>query len=366
MEFMGGFMRHIACSIFTASIVLLQGLDFAQAENPRVPPGARQADRHNPFSKGYVDFQPNGLARRNESYSGSGQRSSSSRGIVIVPRYYRPYYLIGGGFYPPYYGSGYGSGYYGSPYEYPQRSNTFNTTNINININAPGLDATGNPLVGFNNGVQGGNRQPQANGRSLELGRKFVGYGDKQFSKGNYLDAQLRYRKAIKAAPDFAEAYFRRGQAMIALGQYDLAAGAFKQGLQLKPTWPMEGFRLVDLYGDNLLAMDDHLDALRDAVDQQPLNPDLEFLLAWQLYFGGQRHASEEHFVRAAAMDPDVRHIDGFLATLGPDEQADLPAVKEALEIEVEVDGPDALDLPDEPVPATRQPMAPFRRGVEF
>lgn len=352
-------MRHIACSIFAASSILVLNLDASSAEKPRVPPGARQADRHNPFSKSYVDLQPNGFARRNESYSGSGRRIQKSGGVVFIPRYYQPYYVYGGGYYPPYYGSG----YYGSPYDYPERSNTYNTTNINININVPGLDAAGNPLVGFDNRLAGAvNRQPprQVNGRSLELSRKFVGYGDKQFSQGNYLDAQLRYRKAIKSAPDFAEAYFRRGQAMIALGQYDSAADAFKQGLRLKPTWPIEGFRLADLYGENLQSMDDHLQALQEEVDKQPLNPDLEFLVAWQLYFGGQREASQEHFVRAAAMDPDLLHLDGFLSTFGPEEQvqADLP--------EIEFDGPDVPDIPEVQAPAPRQPMAPFRRSVEF
>lgn len=374
-------MRHIACSILAASFILLQSLDPASAENPRVPPGARQADRHNPFSKNYVDFQPNGLARRSASNSNSGQSQNRSRVVVLPNYYYRPYFVRN--YCPPYYGSGYyGSGYYGSGNGYPQGSNTFNTTNINININAADLGAVGNPLFADNNQALGAaNRGAvgQANGRSLELGRRFISFGDKQFSQGNYLDAQLRYRKAIKAAPDFAEAYFRRGQAMLALGQYDLAAEAFKEGLILKPMWALEGFRLGDLYGENQPAINEHLEALLKEVDQQPLNPDLEFLVAWQLYFGGQRDASHQHFVRAAALSPDPGHLDNFMATFdharpvafpkvkmdGPDVEVDGPQV-EVDGPRVEVDGPEVeIDGPDVEIPV-RRPTGPFRPGVEF
>lgn len=356
-------MRHIACWIIAVSVLLISDVGSVRGDEPRVPPGARQADLHNPFSPRHVDFRPNGLARRNNSgHNHHHHNSGGSGGVVFYPYYpvYGGYYprYYGGGYYPPYYGGGYYGSGYGGGYGYQQPTNIYNTTNVNINIAPPANQPAANPDPAAGDpvpGVVNRGALPESNARARELSSRFIGFGDNQFAAGDYVDAQLRYRKAIKAAPDFAEAYFRRGQAMIALGQYDLAAEAIKQGLRLKPTWAIMGNRLDDLYGDNQDAKEEHLAALLREIDAQPLNADLEFLAAWQMYFGGQRAGSQKHFQQAAQMAGDHRHLDGFLAVFEPQQAQQLPREQAKVEAAAELDRPAPMLPPD-----------PLRLGAEF
>lgn len=140
------------------------------------------------------------------------------------------------------------------------------------------------------------------NQRAVSLGWKFIGFGDAHFANGKYSDAYERYRKAVQAAPQLAEGYFRQGYALAAMGRYELAAGALKRGLELDPGWAASGFDPDELYGDNEPAKTAHLDALAKAAEKEPHNADLMFLLGVYFHFDGEPEQAAVFFRRAAQL----------------------------------------------------------------
>jgi tetratricopeptide (TPR) repeat protein len=139
-------------------------------------------------------------------------------------------------------------------------------------------------------------------GQSLTLATKFIGYGDTHFHNQQYSEAYQRYRKAIEVAPNLADAAFRQGFALLAMGKHDPAAKAIKRGLSLDDGWPKSSFSVNDLYGASSLAKTAHLDALAKAAEDDASNGDLLFLLGVFLYFDGQRQRAAPFFDRAAQL----------------------------------------------------------------
>jgi len=152
-----------------------------------------------------------------------------------------------------------------------------------------------------------------SNKDALVRAGKFLGYGDNHFSAQRYNDAYQRYKKAAESAPDLAEAYFRQGYALIAMGRYELAAKAIKRGLELDRGWARSAFRNAELYGpDSQAAKKAHLDALAKAATDAPEAPDLLFLLGVLLYFDGQAERAAPFFQRADQLGGGS-HLKGFL-----------------------------------------------------
>jgi Tfp pilus assembly protein PilF len=108
-----------------------------------------------------------------------------------------------------------------------------------------------------------------------------------------------------------AEACFHEAFALMALGRYSQAAKMLKRGLALDPTWPKSGFKLSDLYGENRLAKNAHVDALAKAANLDPLDGDLLFVVGVWLYFDGQLQRAAPFFQRAAQL-ADGPHIEAF------------------------------------------------------
>ena len=155
--------------------------------------------------------------------------------------------------------------------------------------------------------LRGTNRQ------SLDLAWRFIGFGDAHFENQKYLDANQRYRKATQAAPQLADARFRHGCALIALGRYDAAAKAIKRGLALDPDWPKSNFKVDDLYGRNQMAKKAHLDVLAKEAGKDPNNADLLFLVGVFLHFDGQPQRAKVFFQKAAQLAAgDDAHIRAF------------------------------------------------------
>jgi Tfp pilus assembly protein PilF len=146
---------------------------------------------------------------------------------------------------------------------------------------------------------------------SLALASKFIAFGDAHFRAQRYGDAYQRYRTAVETAPGMAEACFHEAFALMALGRYSQAAKMLKRGLSLDPTWPKSGFKLSDLYGENRLAKNAHVDALAKAANLDPLDGDLLFVVGVWLYFDGQRERAAPFFQRAAQL-ADGPHIEAF------------------------------------------------------
>ncbi len=152
------------------------------------------------------------------------------------------------------------------------------------------------------------------NAESLALAWKFIGYGDAHFATQKYVEANARYRKAARAAPQLADSYFRQGYAYLAMGRYDLAAAAVRRGLGLSSRWPKSAFSGDEIYGDNELAKNAHLDALAKAAEEDPTNADLPFLLGVFLHFDDQPDRAKAFFERAIQLaGGNDAHVRAFL-----------------------------------------------------
>ena len=81
------------------------------------------------------------------------------------------------------------------------------------------------------------------NAQANALAWRFIGFGDARFAEQKFADANERYRKASQSAPQLADAWFRQGFALSAIGRYDLAVAAIKRGLKIEPELGQIGFR---------------------------------------------------------------------------------------------------------------------------
>ena len=70
--------------------------------------------------------------------------------------------------------------------------------------------------------------------------------GDHWLRQQNFSHAYNRYKAAVTAAGDRADARFRLGLGLALIGQYDSAVAQIKAGLTLDPTWPQTGQRLTN------------------------------------------------------------------------------------------------------------------------
>jgi tetratricopeptide (TPR) repeat protein len=269
---------------------------------------------------------------------------------VYRPHYYGVYYPNGLNGYP--YGTygydayrGYGYGYdsylYGSPYYYspppiflpaeelygPLAMQRFMgvdhwfrpqpKVNVKVNVTVPPARDNKVAAAGQDKGIAPPAPQKKlpdrgTNPQSNNLAWKFLGYGDALFGQQKYAEANDRYRKASRNAPQLADAWFRQGFAMAAIGRYDLAVGAIKRGLSLDPTWPKSAFDLKDLYGADEMARNAHLDALAKAAEEKPTDGDLLFMVGVYLHFDGQADRARKFFQRAAEIAGDD-YVKAFL-----------------------------------------------------
>jgi hypothetical protein len=311
------------------SLVSAQGGSFTD----RTVPGMQQADRHNPFSRGYTDMTPGGYARRQAGgYSGRSYPGGN-------------YYFGGPSFYGGYYGPGYfgsapgyydgGYGYYGGPWDYdygygylppPLYPLTIPAETLygpralwnQLGVGAPVASPTTNNILVVPPAKDAARKavvQPRpVNAETQARAGRMLSTGDDHFVGQRYREANERYRTATETAPDMAEAYFRQGQALVALGQYDLAAKAFQRGLKLGPLWKDAAFKLRDLYGDNELAKTSHMEALAAAAEEQPHDGQLLLLVGLQLYFDGQPDRARPFLERAnGILLDDSLHLDAVL-----------------------------------------------------
>ncbi|HEV7223415.1 MAG TPA: tetratricopeptide repeat protein [Pirellulales bacterium] len=157
-----------------------------------------------------------------------------------------------------------------------------------------------------------------SNAESVARARRFIAFGDGRFHTQEFSDAYQRYKKAAAAAPDLAEAHFRQGFSLLAMGRYASAAKAIKHGLTLEPDWAASNFRSDDLYGNNRLAKVAHLERLASAATEHPRSADLMFLLGIALYCDRQPERSRLFFQRAGELGAERAAIAGFLKVEPP------------------------------------------------
>lgn len=152
-----------------------------------------------------------------------------------------------------------------------------------------------------------------ANAESLSRAHRFIDYGDARFRHQEFSGAYQRYCKAAEAAPNLADAYFRKGLAQAALGRYESAVQAIERGLSLDRDWPQSDFRLEHLYGDNVAAKQAQLEQLATAAEKQAENADLMFLLGVELYLDRRPKQAATFLKRAAEIGTDERYLRPFL-----------------------------------------------------
>ncbi len=361
----------IFCAITTgdASAQLLQDdrNPGNQNEVSQPQPGQRQADVHNPFSQRYNPMTPGNYDRRNNP-SGAVPIPGNVGGGFVVP--YNPYGYGQNPYGYPYYGGAtnvpygyYGNTYYGNPYQYGYGYNyggqyggyrQYGSTTVTVVPSpqfGPDFVAPQTPIPRQQRSRPRFEQEPSED-NSRELARKFLKLGDTYFGDQKYRDALKRYDRAIQTAPQMAEGYFRKGHTRMALKQYELAAEAFRQGLDVQPDWPSNPDNPVRLYGENRLARQAHMAALQDAVRRDPNHPDLLFVYGVELYCGGQVHQAHQALQHASNLTRQAAHIEVFLEAT-------------AALVRRDGDAPEPEDLAPQPRRPRQQPTQPGRRDAE-
>jgi tetratricopeptide (TPR) repeat protein len=138
--------------------------------------------------------------------------------------------------------------------------------------------------------------------------------GRKAFTAGQHGRALELFRRAAEITPDEPSAHFLVSQGAFALGKYREAVAAIIAGMAVRPDWPDARFVVRDLYWKSPELFDDHLKALRQAVEAFPNDPDLMFLLAHQLWFDGKPDEARPLFRKAAALTKGESPAAKFLA----------------------------------------------------
>jgi tetratricopeptide (TPR) repeat protein len=153
---------------------------------------------------------------------------------------------------------------------------------------------------------------PEANAKA-ESARQ-VRLGKEAFEALQYGRAIERCERAVAVAPDEALPYFMLAQARFAAGKYREAVAAIADGMKRRPDWPAARFQPRDLYGNNIGLFDNHLQALRQAVEAFPDDAGLLFLLGYELWFDGKKDEARRILEKAARRATDPTLIEAFLA----------------------------------------------------
>lgn len=125
---------------------------------------------------------------------------------------------------------------------------------------------------------------------------KYIQQGDQLFARGRYLEAMSVYQRAAASTPDAAQPLIRQGLAYLAAKRYERAADVIRRGLRIEPDYASSGFRLRQLYGGDIVAKNEHLDALAEAASADPGNADLPLLAAIFLHYDGQAERAAPFF----------------------------------------------------------------------
>src|SRR5579883_565795 len=128
---------------------------------------------------------------------------------------------------------------------------------------------------------------------------RLIKLGRTSFAAGDYGRAAENFERAITADPDEAKTYFLLGQAKFAAGQYAEAVARIRAGLARDIKWPNTAFDPTELYGERPERFVLHLLALKKALNENPNEATLEFLVGYQLWFSGDKIEADKFF-RAA------------------------------------------------------------------
>ena len=131
--------------------------------------------------------------------------------------------------------------------------------------------------------------------------QRLIQQGRAAFAAGEYGRAARLFARAAEKDPDLPFPHYWEAQAEIAAGRYAEALVALYQGLQRHPQAGPH-FDPKELYGSHPQKYANHLAALRRAMADQPQEPALAYLLAWQLLLAGEKAEARRWWERSQTL----------------------------------------------------------------
>ena len=108
---------------------------------------------------------------------------------------------------------------------------------------------------------------------SAQTDEKLIRKGNRDYKRGDYTEAEVKYRKALEARPNNANAQFNLGDALFAQQNYDAAYEAFQKVVEMSPDAKLKSSAVFNM-GNCLLAQDKFYDAYNIYKVSLKLNPD--------------------------------------------------------------------------------------------
>ncbi|MFN4259334.1 MAG: tetratricopeptide repeat protein [Gemmataceae bacterium] len=143
--------------------------------------------------------------------------------------------------------------------------------------------------------------------------RQLVNQGRQAFADQEYGRAARLFRLATQQDHPIAMSYFLLAEAEFALGKYREAVASIHAGLRLQPDWPTQRFRPRELYGVHQADYQEHLRRLEAALNSQPNDPVLLFLVAYHLWFDGRPDDARNWFQRVLPRVAKPEFVELFL-----------------------------------------------------
>ncbi|VTS05477.1 tetratricopeptide repeat protein [Tuwongella immobilis] len=147
--------------------------------------------------------------------------------------------------------------------------------------------------------------------RQLQLARA-------AFQEQMYGRAAERANRALQLDPELAEAQFLVGQAQFALGDFTEATRTLADGATRFANWPNRAESLAKLFQAAPDRLEVRMRDLRTDLERDLANPALNFLLAHQQWFQGDREAATARFRRLMPLVDDSTGIQRFLEAMPP------------------------------------------------
>ena len=153
----------------------------------------------------------------------------------------------------------------------------------------------------------------------LEENLRLTGLGLGSFRVSDFGWAAKWWSQAIDIAPAKPRPYFLLAQAYYAMGKYKQAVAAIEGGLRLQPEWPTLPFAIKkEMYVGQDEEWVQQRRWLEETRAQNPREPAFTFLLAYQLWYDGDRQEAAKLLRQARMLSPDPTYIDLFLKALPP------------------------------------------------
>jgi hypothetical protein len=171
------------------------------------------------------------------------------------------------------------------------------------------------PVFGFDAFARSGelNKAAKPEAPPADPAAEAVRQAREAFAAEQYGRAVERFDAAIAVRPADPLPYFLKAQSQFAAGQYADAVASIREGMKRAPDWPASDFKPAELYGANPERFTAHVGELRRAVRDSPTEPALEFLLGYELWFGGERAEAVRLFRSAAKRGKDGAIVERFL-----------------------------------------------------